>query len=80
MMNKKMIKITCIVLAILMALSCLAVLTQVFAAEAITPAVPMTGDNDARYIVPMVIVALAVVVVIVCLVLPKLKKKDNDDE
>lgn len=79
MMNKKMIKITCIVLAVLMALSCLAVLTQVFAAEAVTPAVPLTGDNDARYIVPIVIVAVAVVVVVVCLVLPKLKKKDNDE-
>ena len=78
MMNKKMIKIICIVLAALMALSCLAVLTQVFAAEAAVSPSPVTGDNDARYIAPIVIVVLAVLVVAVCLIVPKLKKKDGD--
>ena len=78
MMNKKMIKIICIVLAALMALSCLAVLTQVFAAEATVSPIPVTGDNDARYIAPIVIVVLAVLVVAVCLIVPKLKKKDGD--
>ncbi len=77
MMNKKMIKIICIVLAALMALSCLAVLTQVFAVGAAAP-IPVTGDNDARYVVPIVIAALAVLIVVICLVIPKLKKKDGD--
>lgn len=77
MMNKKMIKVICIILAALMALSGLAVLTQVFAMEA--NVVPVTGDDDMRFIVPIVIVAVAVIAVAACLVLPKLKKKDTDE-
>lgn len=72
MMNKKMIKVICIILAALMALSGLAVLTQVFAMEA--NVVPVTGDDDMRFIVPIVIVAVAVIAVAACLVLPKIKK------
>ena len=71
-MNKKMIKVICIILAALMALSGLAVLTQVFAMEA--NVVPVTGDDDMRFIVPIVIVAVAVIAVAACLVLPKIKK------
>lgn len=71
MMNKKMIRVICIILAALMALSGLAVLTQVFAMEA--NAVPVTGDDDMRFIVPIAIVAVAVIAVVACLVLPKRK-------
>lgn len=78
MMNKKMIKIICIILAVLMALSCVAVLFQAFAVEG-TPAIPVMGDNDARYVVPIVIVAVAIIIVAACLILPKMKKKDNDE-
>ncbi len=78
MMNKKMIKIICIVLAALMALSCVAVLFQVFAAEAV-PTQPVMGDNDERFVIPIVIAAVAIIVVAVCLMLPKIKKKDSDE-
>lgn len=76
MMNKKMIRVICIILAVLMALSCVAVLTQVFALE--STVMPVTGDDDMRFIIPIAIAVVAVIAVVLCLVLPKLKKKDAD--
>jgi hypothetical protein len=37
--------------------------------------VPVTGDNDGDYIIPVAIAVIAVLAVGICLVLPKLKKK-----
>ena len=76
MFPKKMVKIICIVLAALMILSGVAVLIQVFAADAGAAAVPQTGENDLDTIVPIVLIAAAVLAIIACLLLPKLKKKD----
>ena len=77
MMSKKMVKVICIILAGLMALSCIAVLTQVFAAEASAMPIPVTGDNNMRYMLPIVIAVVAVLAVVICLILPKIKKKDG---
>ncbi|MGN1418785.1 MAG: hypothetical protein ACI4W6_05600 [Acutalibacteraceae bacterium] len=78
MLPKKAVKIICIVLAVLMALSAVAVLTAVFAvdAESIVHIAPTTGDNDLDYIVPIALIAVAVLAAVICLVLPKIKKKD----
>ncbi len=74
MMSKKMIKLICIVLAGIMILSSVAVLTQVFA---VGETIPVTGDNEMRIILPVVIVVLALLAVIICLIMPKLRKKDE---
>ncbi len=75
MMSKKAVKIICIVLAVLMGLSVLAVLLQTFA---ISAAVPATGVEDH---LPLFIgIALACLLIIVlCLILPKLKKKNGKE-
>lgn len=83
MMPKPMIKGICIALAILMVLSVGAVIIQVIAAEPMaiqTYVSPVTGDNDADYIIPVGIGLLAVLAVGVCLVLPKLKKKEETEK
>lgn len=81
MMNRKMVKIICIIMAALMLLSVGAVVLQVFAVdEAVqseTVIVPETGDGLSDYVLPAGIAAVAVLAVILCLVLPKLKKKDE---
>ncbi len=82
MMPKAMIKGICIALAVLMVLSVGAVILQVIAAEPFalqTYVAPVTGDNDADYIIPVGLGLLAVVAVGVCLVLPKLKKKEEKE-
>lgn len=81
MMSKKMIKVICIIMAVLMVLSVGAVVLQVFAADesliaANMSVVPATGDNDGDYIIPAGIAVAAILAVVVCLVLPKIKKKD----
>ena len=85
MMSKTMVKIICIVMAVLMVLSVGAVVLQVFAAdEGLIPAnmsvVPATGDNDGDYIIPASIAAVAILAIVVCLVAPKLKKKTAKSE
>lgn len=76
MMSKKMIKIICIVMAALMALSAFAVCLQVFAFDGVGVSyTPATGDNDADYIIPATIAVVAVLAVGICIILPKLKKK-----
>lgn len=79
MMSKKAIKIISLVLAVLMILSAVAVLVQVFAADssAVVASVPATGDNDLDYAVPAALIAVAVVAAVICLVLPKIKKKNK---
>lgn len=78
MMSKGMIKVICIIMAVLMILSVGAVVLQVFAAdEAIMTFVnPATGDNGSDYYVPAGIAVAAILAVVLCVVLPKLKKKD----
>ena len=78
MMNRKMVKIICIIMAALMLLSVGAVMLQVFAADekaivesAITPE---TGDGLTDYILPAGIAIAAIIAIVVCLVLPKIKK------
>lgn len=83
MMPKPMIKGICIFLAILMVLSVGAVIVQVIAADPMavqTYVSPVTGDNDADYIIPVGIGLLAVLAIGVCLVLPKLRKKEDTEE
>lgn len=83
MMPKPMIKGICIALAILMVLSVGAVIVQVIAADPLavqTYVSPVTGDNDADYIIPVGIGLLAVLAVGVCLILPKLRKKEETDK
>ena len=83
MMSKSMVKVICIIMAILMVLSVGAVVLQVFAADeslvaANMSVVPATGDNDGDYIIPAGIAVAAILAVVVCLVLPKFKKKDGE--
>ncbi len=76
MMSKRMVKIICIIMAVLMVLSVGAVCLQVFAFDGIgVTALPVTGDNDSDYIIPATIAVVAVLAIGICLVLPKLKKK-----
>ena len=81
MMNRKMVKIICIVMAALMLLSVGAVVLQVFAADEAAQTseviVPDTGDGLSDYIVPAGMAVTALLAVILCLVAPKLKKKEK---
>ncbi len=82
MMPKPMIKGICIFLAALMVLSVGAIIFQVIAAE---PAVvayvtPVTGDNDADYIIPIGLGLLAVLAIGICVFLPKMRKKEDETE
>ncbi len=84
MMNRKMVKIICIIMAALMLLSVGAVVLQVFAvdeaAQMSTAALPDTGDGLSDYVLPAGIAVAAVLAVVICLVLPKIKKKDTSEE
>lgn len=83
MMSKKMIKVICIIMAVLMALSACAALVSVFAVDEgyyETYVNPKTGDNDGDYLVPAGIAVAAILAIIVCVALPKMRKKDGDDE
>ena len=64
MMNRKMVKIICIVMAGLMILSACAVLLQVFATgekEVVASTVtPETGDGLSDYVIPAGVAVLAV--------------------
>ncbi len=81
MMPKSMIKGICIFLAALMVLSVGAVIFQVIAAEpgAVPMAAPVTGDNDADYIIPVGLGLLAVLAIGVCIFLPKMRKKEKEE-
>ena len=77
MMSKKFIKIMCIILAALMALSAVAVLTQVFA---VSPVInPNTGVEDIKPAYLITGIVLCLVIIALCIVLPKLKKKENKE-
>lgn len=82
MMPKSMIKGICIFLAALMVLSVGAVIFQVIAAGpgAVLMSTPVTGDNDADYIIPVGLALLAVLAIGVCVFLPKMKKKDEEEK
>ena len=84
MMNRKMVKIICIIMAALMLLSVVAVVLQVFAVdEAVqseTVMLPDTGDGLTDYVLPAGIAGAAVLAVILCLVVPKLKKEEAPSE
>ena len=76
MLSKKMIKVICIIMAALMVISAFAVCLKVFEVGAdAMQYVPVTGDNDGDYIIPVAIAVVAILAVVICLVLPKLKKK-----
>ena len=81
MMPKSMIKGICIFLAALMVLSVGAVIFQVIAAEPgiVAYATPVTGDNDADYIIPVGLGLLAVLAVGICIFLPKMRKKEENE-
>ncbi len=81
MMPKSMIKGICIFLAALMVLSVGAVIFQVIAAEpgAVPVMTPVTGDNDADYIIPVGLALLAVLAIVVCIFLPKMRKKESEE-
>ncbi len=82
MMPKSMIKGICIFLAALMVLSVGAVIFQVIAAEpsAVPMVAPVTGDNDADYIIPVGIGLFALLAVGICFILPKIRKKEDEAE
>ena len=82
MMPKPMIKGICIFLAALMVLSVGAIVFQVIAAEPniVAYATPVTGDNDADYIIPVGLGLLAVLAVGICIFLPKMRKKEESEE
>ncbi len=80
MMSKKMIRIICIIMAVLMVLSVGAVVLQVIAIDENayqTFVNPATGDNGSDYYVPAGIAVAAILAVVLCLVLPKMKKNDS---
>ncbi|MBR3815900.1 MAG: hypothetical protein IKJ27_04160 [Clostridia bacterium] len=83
MMSKKMIKVICIIMAVLMALGTCAALVSVFAVDEAyyeTYVNPKTGDNDGDYLVPAGIAVAAILAIIVCVALPKMRSKDSDDD
>ena len=82
MMPKPMIKGICIFLAALMVLSVGAVIFQVVAAEpgAALMVTPVTGDNDADYIIPIGLALLAVLAIGVCVFLPKMRKNEDEEK
>lgn len=83
MMNRKMVKVICIIMAALMLLSVGAVVLQVFAvdeaAQAQTVVLPDTGDGLSDYVLPAGVAGVAVLAVILCLVVPKLRKEDTEE-
>ncbi len=82
MMSKTMIKIICIIMAVLMVLSVGAVVLQVFAVDegaVLNYAAPVTGDSGSDYLVPAGIAVAAVLAVVLCLVLPKMKKGNEPE-
>ncbi len=82
MMPKAMIKGICIFLAVLMVLSVGAIILQVVAAgpDMAAYVAPVTGDNDADYIIPIGLALLAILVIGICLFLPKMRKKEEEKE
>lgn len=79
MMSKTMIRIICIIMAVLMVLSVGAVVLQVFAVDegaVLNYVAPVTGDSGSDYLVPAGIAVAAVLAIIMCLVLPKMKKSN----
>ena len=82
MMPKPVIKGICIFLAGLMILSIVAVVLQVVAVEpgVVAYATPVTGENDADYIIPIGLGLLAVIAVGVCVFLPKMRKTEEETE
>lgn len=82
MMPKPVIKGICIFLAALMVLSVGAIIFQVIAAEPNAAAymAPVTGDNDADYIIPVGLGLLAVLAIGICVFLPKMRKKEDEAE
>lgn len=80
MMSRKFVKIMCIILAALMALSGIAVLFTTFAIDENAFALtPVTGESNLDTIIPIAILVVAVVAVVVCLVLPKMKNKGKEN-
>ena len=83
MFSKKAIRIICIIMAVLMALSACVALVSVFAVDEAyyeTYVNPSTGDNDGDYLIPAGIAVAALLVIVICVVLPKIRKKDSDED
>ena len=76
-MNKKAIRIIAVVLAIIMALSVLAIILQVFGIDESYTALPMTGESNLVYIIVGCVLAAAIIAIICVIVIPKIKKKKN---
>lgn len=82
MMSKTMIRIICIIMAVLMVLSVGAVVLQVFAVDegaVLNYVAPVTGDSGSDYLVPAGIAVAAVLAIVLCAVLPKMKKNDTPE-
>ena len=77
-MNKKAIRIIAVVLAVIMALSVLAIILQVFGIDESYTALPATGESNLVYIIVGCVLAAAVIAIICVIVIPKIKKKKND--
>ena len=78
MMNKKAIRIIAVVLAVIMALSVLAIILQVFGINESYTALPATGESNLVYIIVGCVLAAAVIAIVCVIVIPKIKKKKND--
>ena len=77
-MNKKAIRIIAVVLAVIMALSVLAIILQVFGIDERYTALPVTGESNLVYIIVGCVLAAAVIAILCVIVIPKIKKKKND--
>ena len=82
MMSKKVIKIICIILAALMALSVFAVVVQIVAIDekAIPAAIPLTGESNWPYIIPAIVIGVAVIAILCAVLIPKIKAKKKGDK
>ena len=75
MMSKKAMKIICIILAAIMALSVFAIVIQILAVDEAALAVPATGESVLPYVIPAVVIAIAVIAILCAVLIPKLKSK-----
>ena len=83
MMSKKAIKIICIILAALMAMSVFAVVLQTFAVGSSAfdaAAIPVTGESNWPYIIPAIVIGCAVIAILCAVLIPKIKNKKKSKE
>ena len=81
MLNKKVIRIIAIVMAVLMLLGVFGVAITAFAADEnvmLTSAIPATGQKSSK--VPIIVAVISLLVAIICVILTPKKKAKEDVE